>query len=227
MIINDWSDVIIASFQQVWGTILGFLPNLVGALIVFIVGWLIAFGLGKAVEKAVDALKIDPLLAKLGMDKPLERAGVRLDAGHFIGELIKWFIILVVFLASADILGLMGVSVFLNTVLLPYIPKVIVAAVVLLMGVVFANLVQHLVRASVGATGVGFSQMLGTGAWWAVAIFAFITALEQLEVNLFFLQTLYTGIIAMLVVAFGLAFGLAGKESAAEFLNKIKNQMGD
>lgn len=227
MIINNWSDVIIASFQQVWGTILSFLPNLVGALIIFIVGWLIAFALGRAVEKVIDMLKIDPLLAKLGMDKPLERAGMRLDAGYFIGELVKWFVILVVFLASADVLGLVGVSTFLNVVLLPYIPKVIVAAMVLLVGVVFANFVQHLIRASVGATGVGFSRMLGTGAWWAVAVFAFITALEQLSVNLFFLQTLYTGVIAMLVVAFGLAFGLAGKESATDFLNKIRNQMKD
>lgn len=227
MLIQDWQDVFVASYQEVWGTILAFLPNLVVALVVFVIGWMVAMALAKLVEKVVDALKIDPLLAKMGMDKPLDRAGLTLDAGYFVGELVKWFVLLVVFLTSADILGLEGVSEFLNTVLLPYIPKVIVAAVVLLLGILFANLTQKVVHASVSATGVGFSRMVGAVSWWAVAIFAFITALEQLQVNLFFLQTLYTGIIAMLTIAFGLAFGLAGKEAAADFLAKLRDQMRD
>lgn len=227
MFIQDWQDVFLVSYQQVWGTVLGFLPNLVVALIVFVIGWMIAVALAKLVEKVVDALKIDPLLAKMGMEKPLERAGMVLDAGHFVGELVKWFVLLVVFLTSADILGLQGVSEFLNTVLIPYIPKVIVAAVILLLGILFANLTQRIVQASVSATGVGFSRMIGAVSWWAVVIFAFITALEQLQVNLFFLQTLYTGIIAMLTIAFGLAFGMAGKEAAADFLGKLKEQTRD
>lgn len=227
MIIQNWTDVFVGSFQQIWTTALSFLPNLVVAIVVFVVGWLVAVGLEKLVEKVIDALKIDPLLAKLGMEEPLKRAGLSLDAGYFIGQLVKWFVILVVLLTSADILRLEGVSTFLNTVLLPYIPRVIVAAVVLLLGILFANLVQNLVRASVSAVGVGFSQVLGTIAWWAVTVFAFVTALEQLQIDLIFLRTLYTGIVAMLTIAFGLAFGLAGKETAADWLNKLREQMRD
>ena len=220
-------DILFSSLQQAADTVLSFLPDLIVAIIVFAVGYLIASWIGTAVKKLFDAIKIDPLLAKLGFSKALSKAGLRLDAGHFIGQLVKWFIIFVVLLASADILGLEGVSLFLNTVLLPYIPRVIVAAVILLLGVLFANLVQHLVRVSVSAAGVKFSQATGVIAWWAIAIFAFITALEQLQIDLIFLRTLYTGIIAMLTIAGGIALGLGGKEAAADFVNKFRNQLRD
>ena len=152
MILQTWGDVIVASLQQVWTSVANFVPLLIGAVVVFIIGWIVAVSLGKLVEQVVRALKVDSLLSKLDFERTVERAGWKLNSGAFIGSLVKWFLNIVFLLAAVNILGLSEVSDFLRDVLL-YIPNVVVAALILIIAALVANTVEHLVRGSVEAAG--------------------------------------------------------------------------
>lgn len=218
-------DVILSSLNILWPGFIGFLiGKLLPALVVFIVGWLIAIALGKLVNRIVKVLKLDLFLTKIGFRKALAKAKLKLDSGQFFGELVKWFFIIVFLMAAADILGLYQVTEFLKGILY-YIPNIIVAVIVLLAAVIVANFLQKLVRASIEATGLKAAGFLSGLTKWAVLIFGFIAALTQLGIAVTLINTLVIGLVAMLALAGGLAFGLGGKEQAARFLEKLKKDI--
>lgn len=220
---QTWGDTIVSSLDQVWSSVAGFVPLLIGAVVVFIVGWVIAVSLGKLVEQLVRALRVDHLLAKLEVERTLERAGWKLDSGAFLGALVRWFLIVVFLLASSNILGLSQVSDFLRDVLL-YIPNVVVAALILIIAALVANTVEKLVRGSVEAAGYRGS-LVGVVARWSIWVFAFIAALLQLGVATALLQTVVTGLVASLALAFGLAFGLGGRDAAASAIERVRGEL--
>ena len=224
MFVQTWADVIAYSLQNLWGGFVVFLSNFLGALIVLIVGLIIAAGLGKIVEKLVDTLRFDRLLEQLGLNKILERADVGLHSGYFIGALVKWFFVIVTLLAVSDILELVAFSDFLTQVLL-YVPNIVIAVLIMLAGVVMAAFSAKLVRASVLASRLHSAHFLGALTKWSVLIFAFLAALSQLGVAGALVNTLIMGFVAMLAIAGGLAFGLGGKDVAASWLEKIKDEI--
>src|SRR3989344_3594524 len=169
MFVQTWSDTIVASLQGLWATVLAFLPGLIAALVVVIVGWVVASALGRVVWQVVAAVHVDQLFEKLNFKKPLERAGLKLNAGKFLGELVKWFLILVFVMAAADILGLTEVTSFLQLVI-SYIPNIIVAVLILLAGAAFANFMQKLVRAGADTAELMSSGFVSAVAKWTVLI---------------------------------------------------------
>ena len=137
---------------------------------------------------------------------------------------MKWFLILVFLMAATDILGLTQVTSFLQVVI-EYLPNVIVAALILLVGAMFAEFMQRLIRASVDAAGLMSAGFLGSVAKWAILIFALFAALDQLGVARSFIITLLQGFVAMLAIAGGLAFGLGGQGAARDFVGKVRDEM--
>ncbi|MCX6813883.1 MAG: hypothetical protein NT078_01550 [Candidatus Azambacteria bacterium] len=224
MFVQTWVDVIVYSLQNLWQGFVMFLPTFLGALIIFFVGLIIAAGLGKLIEKLIDALKLDRLLEQFGLGKVLERADVRLHSGRFIGVMVQWFFVIVTLLAVSDILGLVTFSDFLKQVLL-YVPNIVIAVLIMLAGVVVAAFLAKLVRASVMAAKLHAARFLGTLTKWSVLIFAFLAALSQLGVAGALVNTLIMGFVAMMAIAGGLAFGLGGKDVAAAWLEKLKNEI--
>jgi hypothetical protein len=221
MIAQNWSDVVTLSFQNVWTNVLSFLPTLIIAVLVLLIGLIIASILGTVVEKVFDALKLDVLLSKLGLTPYFERAGLKLRGAYFLGQLVNWFFIVVFLLATSDMLGLYSFSSFLKDVL-NYIPNIITAVLIMLAAVVIANFLRRVVSASVASAKLHASKFLGTLTWWAVVIFGILTALIQLNVAPSVINSLITGVIAMLALAGGLAFGLGGKSYAEHLLNKLR-----
>jgi len=224
MIIQTWTEVVTASLQTLWSGFISFLPNLLGAIIVFVIGWIVASLLGRLVAQVVRVLRIDQILEKMGFKKSMERANLKLDSGKFLGELVKWFFIIVFLMAATDIKIASSVTEFLKMVLF-YIPQLIVAVLILLTAVLVANFLQRLVKASVEAAGLRSADFLATVTKWAILIFAFLAALLQLGIVPSLIQTLFTGFVAALVVSLGLAFGLGGKNLATEILNKLKRDI--
>jgi len=202
-----------------------FVPKFVIALIIFIIGWVIAVALGKIVEQIVKALKVDLALKSLGVEEPLDRAGMKLDAGAFLGGLVRWFVILVFVLAAIDVFGLTQVTEFLRGVVLVYIPQVIVAALILVAAALLADVANRVVQGSAKAAHLPSAGLLGGMAKWAIWVFAILTALYQLGIAGPFVQTLFTAFVAMLALAGGLAFGLGGKDTAAKFLERLRNDI--
>ncbi|MBI2454333.1 MAG: hypothetical protein HYV54_02060 [Parcubacteria group bacterium] len=226
MFVQTWGDTILASLQNLWALVLSFLPSLVVSLLVIIVGWVVAAAVGRVVWQVVAAVHVDQLFERLGFRKPLERAGLKLNAGKFLGELVKWFLILVFVMAAADILGLTEVTSFLQLVL-SYIPNIVVAVLILLAGAAFATFLHKLVRASADTAGLMHAGFVGSVAKWTVLVFALFAALDQLGVARTFIITLLQGFVAMLAIAGGLAFGLGGQNAARSFVDKLRDEMSD
>lgn len=224
MAIQTWTEVITGSLQLLWTGFIGFLPSFLGAIIIFIIGWVIASVLGKLSAQIIRVLRIDSILEKMGFKKSLERANLNLDSSKFMGELVRWFFIIVFLMAATDILGLTQVTDFLVRVLL-YIPQLIVAVLILLAAVLIANFLQRIVRASVEAAGFSSANTLAAITKWSVLVFAILAALIQLGIAPALIQTIFTGFVAALVISSGLAFGLGGKDFAASILNKFRKDI--
>ncbi|MFY9457478.1 MAG: hypothetical protein WAP23_00910 [Candidatus Spechtbacterales bacterium] len=224
MIFQTWGDVVVGSLQQAWGAVVAFVPLLLSAVIVFIIGWIVAVALGKLVEQVIKALRVDMFLAKLDFEKALERAGMHLNSGAFVGGLVRWFIIIAFLLAAVNILGLSAVSDFLRSVL-NFLPQVVVAALILIIAALVAETVERVVRGAVEATSLKGGALAGVVSRWSVWVFAIVAALLQLGVATMLLQTIVTGVIAMFALAFGLAFGLGGRDAAASMIDKTMRDL--
>jgi hypothetical protein len=225
MFIQQWGDVFTASLQGLWVGAIAFVPKLLFALIIFIIGWVIGVVIAKALAQVINALKINKLFASIGANGMFERAGFRLDVGMFIGEVAKWFIILVFLMASLDVLGLSQVNVFLREVVLGYLPRVFVAAILIVIAALVAESIKRFVQGSALAMGLHSAKMAGSVAKWAIWIFVIIIVLSELGIAPAFMQILFTGIVAMLSLAGGLAFGLGGKEAASKVIEKMKTSV--
>lgn len=225
MLVQTWSDVITASFQGLWNGVIGFVPGLITAIIIFLVGWIVAVALGKIVKQIIDAIKVDSALESLGVGEILNRGGFKLDSGAFIGGLVRWFFILVFLLGAVDILGLTQVTVFLRDVVLLYIPNVIVAVLILLVAAMVAEAVKRVVRGAAEAGKLPSAPFLAGVTRWSIWVFGILAALYQLGVAGELIKTIFTGFVAMLAIAGGLSFGLGGKDHAADFIAKLRKEI--
>jgi len=224
MVVQSWAGILVSSFQTIWSGFITFLPQFLGALIVFLVGLIIANGLGALVAQIVSSIKLDKLLEKLGINRFFERAGWKLNSGAFLGALVKWFVAIIFILASADILKLYGLTSFLSDILI-YIPNILIAVLIMLAAVVLGNFLRHLVLGSVKSARLYSSKLMAAITWWSVLIFGFFAALLQLGVAVAIINTLITGFIAMIAIGGGIAFGLGGKEYAAHLIGKFRERI--
>ncbi len=221
MVVQNWTNVVITSLQGLWVSVVDYLPRLIGALVILIVGLLIAAGLGKLVEKIFDAIKLDAFLAKIGLGTYVERAGMRLRASHFLGKLVYWFLVVAFLLAAVNALGLNVFADFLHQVLY-YLGNVVAAVLIMLAAIVLGNFARSVVSGAVMSSRLAGASFLGALTWWAIVIFGFLAALLQLNIAATIINAIVTGIIAMLALAGGLAFGLGGREYAAELIRKMR-----
>ena len=202
-----------------------FVPKLFIAIIIFIVGWVVGALLGRVIAQIAQSLKVDNLLKSAGLEDVLGKAGFRLNVGAFLGELVKWFIIVVFLIATLEVLGLNQVNVFLQTVILAYIPQVIASALILLIAAVLADVMKRVVVGAAKAAQVETAHLLGGLTKWAIWIFAILIALSQLGIADFFAQTLFTGVVVALAIGFGLAFGLGGQNTAGRFVERLSGEI--
>lgn len=225
-VVPTFPEVIGQSVDLVWTSLVVYAPKLFLAVLLFVVFLLIGATLNAVVSRFVSALRIDGLLAKSGFDVALQRAGITLNTGHFIGALVKWFFILTGLLIASNLLELNQVADFLTQIIY-YIPSIVVAAVILVIGMIVADFAGKVITSTMTASGLHTGAFAGKVAKWAVFIFALIAALDQLGVAQTFINTLYIGIVAMIAIGGGLAFGLGGKEHASDLIAKIKRDISE
>ncbi len=224
MLLQTWGEVLGASLQNLWWGFVSFVPNLIVAVVIFIIGWVIASVIGRVIDQAITALKIDSLFKSAGADKMFEKAGFHFSVGGFLGGLVKWFVIVVFLMTALEIVGLTQVNSFLREVVLSYLPQVVIASLVLIVATVISDAMRKIVEGSARAANVHSAKLLGTIVKYAIWIFALIIALSELGIASQFMQILFTGIIAMLAIAGGLAFGLGGKDAAAKCIEKVRSE---
>ena len=218
--LTGWGEILTASFAEVWFKIISWIPNVLGAVIIFILGLFVAEGLGRLIAKLVKKIYVDRAVETTGLKKILERVGFKTEVSKALGLLVTWFLYAVVLVAAAEILGLNQISQFLRSVVL-YIPNVIIAVVILIVGIVVSNFIQTLVTETAVAAKWSAAYFLANVARWAILVFTFMAALIQLKVATELIQILFTGLVLTFALAGGIAFGLGGKDKAKEILDRL------
>jgi len=197
-----------------------FLPNLLVGIIVLLIGIVIASFIKQLVIKLLNAVHINKYLEKYHIP-PVDG-----DFGwvEIIAEIVRWFVIILFLIPAADIWQLPQFANLLNTFLL-YLPNVFVAAIIAVVGLVFARLAGEVVAASTKGFGKDVSRTVSSIVRVAITIFVILAVLSQLGVAQDLIRILFTGFVAMLALAGGLAFGLGGKDFAKSLLDKLQRKL--
>lgn len=224
--VGDWTDITLLALKNAWESIILFLPELLGAIIVFVIGWIIAIWIGRLVAGILSKVMFDKLFESSGWKEALERADIKVTPSEFIGAITKWILIIIFLVVAADILGWAAFAVLLAK-LLAWVPNLIVSIAIFVVAVVVADILEKMTRASTKKIGVGLNNFVGTAVKWAIYVFAAFAALLQLGIAPAIVNTLVMGFVGMLALAFGLAFGLGGKEAAGRLIEETRKKMSD
>jgi len=221
MTYTDWSLTVIQPFLQ---QLISFIANLLLAVIVFVIGYLISIGIGKLIAELLKSVKFNKLFEKEGWRKALQRANVDVNASEFIGAMFKWVFVIVSLLIAVDVLKLTAFAGFLTQVL-DYLPNVVVAVLVFVVAIIISDIIEKVVRATVERLKVGYGYIASAIVKWAIWVFTFFLILDQLLPASLLIKTLYTsivyGIVGTLALGVGLAIGLGGKDTAARIISDM------
>lgn len=200
------------------------LPSIFEGISLLIVGWIVAKLLSKLIGKIVEVIRLNEVLGTAGVKDFFQKAGLKLNINRIFEEIMKWFILIVFFISAANAFGISQVNKFLESVLL-YIPNVIIATLIIIFGVLIANFLADIAHGTTKATKAGSPKIVASVVRYAVVIFTVFAALAQLEIGKVFLNSFFNNLGLALAAAFGLAFGLGGKELASDFLKKIRRDI--
>jgi hypothetical protein len=216
-VVTDWGTAIMSSAAAALALLLGGIPKIIGFLVILLIGWLIASGIGAAVATLLRAVRFNDLAQRAGLAGFVQKMGIRTDAAGFLANVTRWFVRLIVLVTAFDALGLSAVSQVLQQLLL-WLPNLVVALVVLVIGGLAAGAVASLVRGATAESGLGNPDLLATLARVAVWAFAIVVAVNQIGVAATLVNTLFMAVVGALALALGLAFGLGGRETAAQIV---------
>lgn len=228
MLVN-WYDIISRAVSNFWTSLINFIPNLIVAIIAFIIGWIIAVIIGKIISQILIRLQFNRLFEKASWREALEKAEIKVNPAEFIGAIFKWLIVIVVLLISVQILLGLEVNPF-QTLLdkfIVWIPNFIVAIVIFVVAVIVADLLDKVVVASVKRIGVEYVGILGLTIRWVIYILAGLAILVQLGVANTLINTLIISFFGTIALAFGLAFGLGGKDAAAKLIEDMRKKISE
>ena len=226
--VNALTNTLRMSFENVWAGVIGVLPNIIIAIVIVIVGWLVGAALAKVVAQIIKAVKLDKALSSAGLGELLDKAGFKLDSGKFLGELVKWFTIVVFLIAAFNVLGLTDVNAFLTETVVNYIPQVIAAVLIVLIAIVVADVLKKTVIAAAKAADLKAANFLGSITKWSIWIVAITTAivkigiLENAVISMFFMPVLWG-----IALAVGLSFGLGGKDAAGRLIERVGREISE
>ncbi len=215
--VTDWGTALITSVAAALALLLGAIPKVIGFAVILIIGWIIASALATAVAAILRTVKFNDLAQRAGISGFVQKMGVHTDAAGFLATLVKWFVRLIVLVTAFDALGLPAVSQVLQQILL-WLPNLVVALVVLVIAGLAANALASLVRGATAESGLGNPDLLATIARVAVWAFAIVIAVNQIGIATTIVNTLFMATVGAIAVAFALAFGLGGRETAAQIV---------
>jgi hypothetical protein len=205
-----------------------FIANLLLAIVVFIIGYLVSIGIGKLIAELLKSVKFNKLFEKEGWRKALQRANVEVNPAEFIGAIFKWVFVIVSLLIAVDILGLTAFAGLLTQVL-DYLPNVVIAVLIFVVAIIISDIVEKVVRVTVERLKVGYGYIVSSIVKWGIWIFTFLLILDIILPTSLLIKTLYTsivyGAVAAIALGLGLAIGLGGKDTAAKVISDMYRKM--
>src|SRR5919107_3331550 len=206
--------------QDALSTFLGCIPQLIGALIILIVGYIVAKVLQAVVGRVLQGIGFDRWMERGGIKQFFDRAETDQTPASILGQLVFWFVFIIAITMAADALGIPQVSVVLAQ-LIAYIPQIIAAILILILAALLANFISGIVR---GATG---SDLLASIAQYAIIVYAVFAALTQLGVAVQLTANTFLILLGAVALAAAIAFGIGGQEMARDILKKVYNRSGE
>lgn len=211
---------IIVSLNKGLSGAAAFLPNFIAGIIILLIGILLSSIVKRLVIEILNALKIETYLRRYGVPE----AKKEFSWVNILAEITRWFVIVLFLIPTADVWGLPQITIILNTFLL-YLPNVFVAAIIALVGLVFARLSADVVLASTRGLSPDASRTIASVVRISIIIFVLLAVLNQLGVAQDLIRILFTGFVAMIALAGGIAFGLGGQETAKQILDSIRKKI--
>ncbi len=219
--VSVWSDSVRSGVGDAVHSVLTGVPDILAAVVVFVFGVVVGVILKMIVVRAAKALNLGALSKRVGLDKVFSG---NYQLADLLGDLVKWFFIIVFLLQALTIAHLEKVN-DVVTKLLAYVPNVLAAAAVVFVGVVVADLTSRVVTEAARALGSRVAHFLGDFSRYTIVAIVIFTALAQLGVNTLFLDRLFTAIVVMVALAGGLAFGLGGRDMAKDILDRARKNL--
>jgi hypothetical protein len=213
--LRDTGGSIWMSFSHALASFFSFLPDLLGAIIILAIGWILSGLVAKLIEKGLKSIGLEKAVQTAGIGRFIEQTGTRWTASKIIAEMVKWFIRLIFVQAAANILGMPELTDIINSIIL-FIPRVIVAMAILVIGSLVANVLSRVVRGSLSEMGSANANMISKLTRYAVLAFAVIAAVNHLGIAETIVNTLFMALVGAMALALGLAFGLGGREVAGQ-----------
>lgn len=217
--IRDTTQGIVYSLWDAFYRFISFLPALLGALLILIVGWIFSGFLANLIERGLRAVGLESAVERSGIGDFIRRSGTKMTISAIIAALIKYFIFLIFVQAAANVLGIPQLTEIINRIIL-FIPNVVVAMAIIVVGGMIARFLSGLVRSSVSELGVGSPNLLASLTQYIIVGFSVIAAIDQLGIAATLVNTLLIGLIGSVALAVGLAFGLGGRDVAAQITQK-------
>ncbi len=222
--INEVTTSTSQAFSQAWAGVINFLPNFIAAIIIFIIGWFISIAIGKIVSEILRKVGFNNIFKKTGWENAFKKADMEVDPSQFVGVITKWIFVVIFLMIASDIVKWTTFSILLGQIIV-WIPNLIVALVILVVAIVIADILEKIVKATVDRIGVASANFLGALTKWVIYIIAILAILSQLNVAPALVNSIVFGIAGTFVIAFGLAFGLGGKDEAQRLLKIAREKV--
>ncbi len=214
----NWQSAILISWNEVWSSFIRVLPSILGAIVVFAIGLILAYWAKRLVMELLKVSRFDKLTKSAGIDKYLGKADIKLSFVELLGTIVEWIVILVFFLAVVEILGLSVVSQVLLGVL-GFIPNLLAAVLIFAAGYIVGGLVDGLVRGALVSVDHDIAKPLGRLARWVIILIALFAAVDQLKIAQGLVATFFQGLTYTIVLVVGLSVGLGAKDLIGKILN--------
>lgn len=213
-VVTDWGDAVLVAGSEALSNFLGFLPQLIGAILVLVIGWIVAGLIAGLIERVLERIGFERAADQTGISKFVRQSGSEWTVSKVVAEIVKWFIRLIALQAAASILGMDQISEIINSILL-WLPNLVVALAIIVVGALIARFVAGIVRGATSEMGFGNPDLMASIARYAIIVFAVIAAVDQLGIAETVVNTLFTGLVIAVAAAFAIAFGLGGQQTAA------------
>lgn len=219
--VKDWTKLTTDAVTESLKGVVNYLPKVVGAVVVILIGVLVAWAVKTVIVRVLKLIKVKPYTDAIGLNKVFPE---KLELAELLGDLAKWIIMIVFLLPALEILELTQINELVAQVV-AYLPNVVVAVVIVVVGAVVGDLISRVVESAASTIGAKTAAVAADVARWSVVVFAVLAALLQLGIAVAIINNLVVGFVAMIAIAGGLAFGLGGQDAAREVIERLKKNM--
>jgi hypothetical protein len=215
---------------MLFASFFGKIPSLLSALLVLIIGWIIAKFVAKIIRKFFERIKVDRFADRLNDIDFIAKANWEIKPSRIFSKFLYYLILLIFVIAATDVLGMPAISILISDIL-NYIPLLITAILVLAIGILFSDFIRKLVQTTCESLGIPSAKVISSFVFYFLLINVLISALSQAQIDTDFIASNISIILGGAVLAFGLGYGLAAKDIFANFLtsfySKGKIKIGD